>query len=345
MSTAGAIARVIGIWRAHGISFGAHHSCCGVMQKYVELRRSNANLHHMDWDDARIFLAVYRGGTLRAAAALLQVDQATVGRRLRGLEEALNARLFLHTPRGYVPTRAGEVALPAAEAMERAADQLERLTQGTDERVSGTVRVTTSDTIGQAFLMQAIQRVRETHPELRVVLTTSTQLTNMTRREADIAVRNVQPDNPDLISRRLGRRELGIYASKRYLKANGEPRRGTAFEGHTVVTYQRALFGARAETLCGEPFGNARVALEVNSGLMLLEAAIQGMGVVELSTYLADSASGLVRIWPECSELYDLWLVMHGDLHRTARVRAVADAIVDVFEEGNNSSFARSKKS
>ncbi|ANN69764.1 LysR family transcriptional regulator [Bordetella bronchialis] len=288
----------------------------------------------MDWDDARIFLAVYRGGTLRAAAALLQVDQATVGRRLRALEEALHARLFLHTPRGYVPTRAGEVALPAAEAMERAADQLERLTQGTDERVSGTVRVTTSDTIARAFIMPAIQRLREAHPDLRIVLTASTHLSNLTRREADVAVRNVRPDNPDLISRRLGRRELGVYASKRYLKEHGEPRRGTAFEGHAVIVYQRAVLGARSETICGEPYANARVALEVNSGLMMLEAANRGMGVAEVSTYLAQDAPGLVRIWPDCSEFYELWLVMHGDLHRTARVRAVADAIVDVFERG-----------
>lgn len=286
----------------------------------------------MNWDDARILLAIYRGGTLRAAAALLQVDQATVGRRLRALEEALHARLFLHTPRGYVPTRAGELALPAAEAMERAADQLERLTQGTDERVSGTVRVTTSDTLARAFMMSAILRVREAHPELRVVLTASTHLSNLTRREADIAVRNVRPDNPDLISRRLGRRELGVYASKRYLKRHGEPRRGTAFEGHSVIVYQRAVFGARADTLCGEPFGNARVALEVNSGLMMLEAATRGLGIAELSTYLARDVPDLVRLWPDCSDFYDLWLVMHGDLHRTARVRAVADAIVEVFE-------------
>jgi DNA-binding transcriptional LysR family regulator len=298
---------------------------------------------NMDWDDARVFLAVYRGGTLRAAAALLQVDQATVGRRLRVLEQALHARLFLHTPRGYVPTRAGELALPAAESMERAADQLERLTQGTDERVSGTVRLAASDTIARAYLMPAIQRVRQVHSELRVVLTTSTHLSNLTRREADIAVRNVRPDNPDLISRRLGRRELGIYASKRYLKQHGEPRRGTAFEGHTVVTYQRGLF-PRAETICGEPFGNARVAVELNSGLMMLEAASQGMGIAELSTYLADATPGLVRLWPDCSELYDLWLVMHGDLHRTGRVRAVADAIVEVFEDDTKPAAPRSKK-
>jgi DNA-binding transcriptional LysR family regulator len=286
----------------------------------------------MDWDDARIFLAVYRGGTLRAAASLLHVDQATVGRRLRALEASLDARLFLHTPRGYVPTRAGELAVPAAEAMERAADQLERLTQGTDERVSGTVRVTTSETIARAFMIPAIQRVHTAHPDLRVILTTSTQLSNMTRREADIAVRNVRPDNPDLISRRLGRLEVGLYASKRYLKDHGVPRRGTAFEGHSVIIYQRALFASRAEALCGEPYGNARVAMEVNAGFMMLEAASRGMGIAELSTYVADPVPQLVRVWPDCAELYDVWLVMHGDLHRTARVRAVADAIVDVFE-------------
>ncbi|ARP84629.1 LysR family transcriptional regulator [Bordetella genomosp. 8] len=287
----------------------------------------------MDWDDARIFLAVYRGGTLRAAAAALRVDQATVGRRLRALEQSLQARLFLHTPRGYVPTRAGELAMPAAEAMEHAADRLERLTQGTDESVSGTVRVTTSDTMGRGFLIRAIQQVRATHPQLRVVLTTSTLLSNLTRREADIAVRNVRPDNPDLISRRLSKPELGVYASKRYLKAHGEPRRGTAFEGHTVIAYQRAVFGARSETICGEAFGNAQVALEVNSGLMLLEAVAQGIGIAELPTYLGDATPGLERIWPDCGEFYDVWLVMHGDLHRSARVRALADAIVAVFEQ------------
>uniref|UniRef100_UPI0039EE701E LysR family transcriptional regulator n=1 Tax=Bordetella sputigena TaxID=1416810 RepID=UPI0039EE701E len=300
----------------------------------------------MDWDDARIFLAVYRGGTLRAAAASLHVDQATVGRRLRALEQSLQARLFLHTPRGYVPTRAGELAMPAAEAMEHAADQLERLTQGTDASVSGTVRVTTSDTMGRGFLMRAIQQVRAAHPQLRVVLTTSRHLSNLTRREADIAVRNVRPDNPDLISRRLSRRELGVYASKRYLKACGEPRRGTAFEGHTVIIYQRAVFGARSETLCGEPVGNAQVALEVNSGLMMLEAAAQGIGIGELPTYLADATPGLERIWPECSEFYDVWLVMHGDLHRSARVRAVADAIVSVFEQTEDKpAVARARRS
>jgi len=285
----------------------------------------------MDWDNTRIFLSVYRTGTLRAAAALLQIDQATVGRRLAALEKSLDARLFLRTSNGYVPTRAGELALQAAEAMERAADQLVRQTQGTDERVSGTVRVATSDTIGSHLMIAAVQQVQAAHPDLRVVLTTSMQLTNLARRDADIAVRNVRPDNPDLISRRLARREMGLYASKAYLKANGEPRRGTAFEGHAVVIYQRALMMTRPDTLAGEPYANARVAMEVNSGLVLREAVRAGLGLAELPVYLAEGDPRLKRVWPDRAEHYDIWMVLHGDLHRSGRVRAVADAIVDAF--------------
>ncbi|MFC4273780.1 LysR family transcriptional regulator [Achromobacter aloeverae] len=285
----------------------------------------------MDWDNTRIFLAVYRTGTLRAAAALLQIDQATVGRRLAALEKSLEARLFLRTSNGYVPTPAGELALLAAEGMERAADQLVRQTQGIDERVSGTVRVATSDTIGSHLMIAAVQKVQAAHPDLRVVLTTSLQLTNLARRDADIAVRNVRPDNPDLISRRLVRREIGLYASKAYLKAHGEPRRGTAFEGHAVVIYQRAFMIGRSDMLAGEPCANARVAMEVNSGLVLREAVRAGLGLAELPVYLAEGDPRLKRVWPDRAEHYDVWMVLHGDLHRSGRVRAVADAIVDVF--------------
>jgi DNA-binding transcriptional LysR family regulator len=287
----------------------------------------------MDWDNARIFLAVHRAGTLRGAASLLQIDQATVGRRLAALEESLDARLFLRTPNGYVPTRAGELALSATEQMERAADQLQRQTQGTDERLSGSVRVAASETIANFYLMRAMQRLHAAHPDVRVILSTSTQLTNLTRREADIAVRNIRPDSPDLISRRLGRHAVGLYASKAYLKAHGEPRRGTALEGHDVVVYQRGLIASRSDMLCGESTGNARIVMEVNSGLMMVAAASQGLGIVEVPTDLGDAEPRLVRVWPDRSEAYELWLVMHGDLHRTARVRAVADAIVEIFTE------------
>jgi DNA-binding transcriptional LysR family regulator len=283
------------------------------MQKCI--LRANA----MDWDNARIFLAIYRVGTLRGAAALLQIDQATAGRRLAALESSLDARLFLRTPSGYVPTAAGELAFAAAERMEQAADQLQRQMQGLDHRLSGVVRVATSETVASYYIMEAVRRVHAQHPDIRVVLST--------------AIQNIKPDNPDLIHRHLTRKEVGLYASRAYLDAHGEPRPGTAFAGHTLVTYQQAVLPGWSDTFCGEPTGNGRIGVELNSGLMILEAVAAGLGIGEVPTHMAPGYPELVRIWPTRSEPYDLWLVMHGDLNRTARVRAVADAIVEVFEE------------
>lgn len=287
----------------------------------------------MDWDNARIFLAIYRIGTLRGAAAVLQIDQATAGRRLAALETSLDARLFLRTPGGYVPTAAGELAFAAAERMEQAADQLQRQMQGMDHRLSGVVRIATSETVARYFVMEAIQRVHAQHPDIRVVLSTGIQISNLTRREADLAIRNLRPDSPDLIHRHLARKEVGLYASRAYLAAHGEPRPGTAFAGHALVTYQQAVLPGWSDSLCGEPTSNGRIGVEVNSGMMLIEAVVAGLGIGELPIHMAPDFPNLVRIWPDHSEAYDLWLVMHGDLNRTARVRAVTDAIVEVFEE------------
>lgn len=288
----------------------------------------------MNWDNARIFLAIYRQGTLRGAAGELGIDQATAGRRLAALEQSLDARLFLRTPGGYVPTPAGELALQAAEKMEQSAHQLQRQMQGIDERLSGTVRVASTDTVAIGFLMRALRDLHDRHPDIRVVLSTATQLTNLTRREADLAVRTVRPTDPDLIARHLARRESGLYASREYLEKRGEPVPGQALAGHDVVIYQRSIAAYQSEALCDEPIHNARVVLEVNSGLMLAEALREGLGIGEMPTHLSRFYPDLVRIWPERRDRYDMWLVMHGDLNRTARVRAVADVIVSVFQDG-----------
>ncbi|MDB5850184.1 MAG: bacterial regulatory helix-turn-helix, lysR family protein [Rhodoferax sp.] len=285
----------------------------------------------MDWDNARIFLAISRAGTLRGAAATLQLDQATVGRRLATMEASLGARLFLRTPSGYVATPAGELAATAAEQMERAADRLQREMQGIDNRLSGTVRVATSDTMAMHFVVAAMQRLHTRHPDIRIVLSASTQLSSLTRRETDIAVRLVRPTDPELITRLLTKRDMGLFAAKSYLAERGAPRPGTAMAGHDLVVYQWAVTARHGEALCGEPIGQARVAMEVNTGLLLIEAAASGLGIAELPIHMAESDPRLQRIWPERSESYSVWLVLHSDLARTARVRAAVDAIVESF--------------
>ena len=287
----------------------------------------------MYWDNARIFLAIYRKGTLRAAAVQLDIDQATVGRRLNALEKSLGARLFLRAPSGYLATPAGELAVTAAELMEQAALQFQREMQGIDNRLSGIVRVTTSDTMAAHFVLGAMQRLHVIHPEIRIILSASTEITSLTRREADLAVRTLKPTSPDLITRHLIKRSMGLYASAGYLAERGMPVQDTGLSGHDIVRYQGPISPRQQHKLCLEPIHNARVAMEVNTGLMLQDAARRGMGVTELPCHMADVDPQLIRVWPERVDYYDVWLVMHSDLSRSARVRAAADAIIDSFPE------------
>ncbi|WP_212625009.1 LysR family transcriptional regulator [Pseudomonas sp. PP3] len=286
----------------------------------------------MNWDDARVFLAVCRESTLRGAARVLGVDQATVGRRITALEKSLSATLFLRTSEGYALTAVGEAALKAVEKMEHSALELERRIQGLDDRLTGTVRVTTTDTLAIDFLIPAIARLHQQHPDVRVQLDASTQILSLAKREADIAVRNTRPDNPDLIARRIARWPLGLFASHAYVEAHGIPEPGTAFDGHDLVVYQPYLQSGKDMTLVGEPIGRGRIVSSLSSSLLVRRSIAAGIGIGEVPIHMGE-LDGLVRLWPERTNPvpYDIWLVTHADLRHTARVRVVIDEIVAGF--------------
>jgi len=286
----------------------------------------------MNWDDARVFLAVCRESTLRGAARVLGVDQATVGRRITALEKSLSATLFLRTSEGYALTAVGEAAMAAVEKMERSALELERQIQGLDDRLSGLVRVSTTDSMAIDFLIPAIARLHQQHPDVRVQLDASTQILSLAKREADIAVRNTRPDNPDLIARRIARWPVGLFASQAYVDAHGVPAPGAAFEGHDLVVFQPYLQNQKDMTLVSEPITRGRIVSSLSSGLLVRRSIAAGIGLGEIPVYMGER-DGLVRVWPERTRPlpYDVWLVTHADLRHTARVRAVIDEIVAVF--------------
>ncbi|BBP70076.1 transcriptional regulator [Pseudomonas sp. Seg1] len=290
----------------------------------------------MNWDDARVFLAVCRESSLRGAARVLGVDQATVGRRITALEKSLSATLFLRTSDGYALTAVGEAALKNVEKMEHSALELERQIQGLDDRLTGTVRVSTTDSLAIDFLIPAIARLHRQHPDVRVELDASTQILSLAKREADIAVRNTRPDNPDLIARRIARWPVGLFASQAYIDAKGIPQQGTAFEGHDLVVYQPYLQRQKELTLACEPIHRGRIVASLSSSLLVRRSIAAGIGVGEMTAYMAER-DGLVRLWPErsCPQPYEVWLVTHADLRHTARVRAVIEQIVEVFATEN----------
>lgn len=288
----------------------------------------------MNWDDARVFLAVCRESTSRGAARVLGVDQATVGRRVNALEKSLNATLFLRTSEGYALTAVGEAALQSVEKMERSAIDLERQVQGLDDRLTGTVRVTTTDSLAIDFLIPAIARLHDAHPDVRVQMDASTQILSLAKREADIAVRNTRPDNPDLIARRIARWPVGLFASQAYIDRYGVPEPGSVFEGHDLVVYEPHLQSQKDMTLVSEPLGRGRIVAAMSSSLLVRRSIAAGLGIGEIPL-ITGEREGLVRLWPERTRPlpYDVWLVTHADLRHTARVRVVIDEIVAGFAD------------
>lgn len=286
----------------------------------------------MNWDDTRIFLALTRTPSLRAAARSLGVDQATVGRRLNALESELGAKLFLRAKDGYLLTAAGETALAAARRMESAALELRTKIEGQDEHPGGLVRVTSTDSIAIDLLLPAVEQLQQQWPNIRVDLEVSTQLLSLSRRQVDIAFRNVRPDAPDLVVRRVAAWPVGLFASEAYLARFGEPVPEDELRGHHLVVYAPYLEQGPFLTMAGVPARQARIAMTVRSSLLVRKAVAAGIGLGEMPVWMGER-EGLVRIWPQRRRPndYEVWQVMHPDLQRTARVRAAAQFLSAAF--------------
>ncbi|AZD29845.1 LysR family transcriptional regulator [Pseudomonas chlororaphis] len=287
----------------------------------------------MNWNDARFFLALARASTLRGASRVLNVDQATVGRRVDALERALKATLFLRTSEGYILTAAGEAALDAAEKMERASHELQRRIDGLDGRPSGLVRIASTDSLSVDFVIPAIAQLHQQYPDVRVEIKSGTETINLAKREADIAIRTIKPENPDLLVRRLASWPYGLFASRQYLQRQGIPTPGTGFVGHDIVAFQGHLDGAQPYYLANERVQVERIVASANSSLLMRKALAAGLGLGEIPVRMG-VLDGLVQVWMERTRAqnYDVWLVTHKDLRHTARVNRVIEFLGEAFE-------------
>lgn len=275
-----------------------------------------------DWEDIRTFLAVARAGTLAAAGRVLDVDYTTVGRRVRALEQELGLTLFERVRDRYVLTEAAEGLRESAERMEDGALALERRALGSDRTVSGVLRIATTDALAQILVLPAIRAMHERHPDIRAHLLTGPARLNITRREADVAVRYIRPDEGELVSRRLARVAAAFYASRDYLARRPVPPRGASLRGHDVVGIEEGLRG------WSQPLPETRDVLRTNSMSTLVLAVSLGVGLGALHCWMADPNPDLVRLWPdEALEHDDVYLVLHHDVQRTGRVRAFVEAV------------------
>lgn len=283
------------------------------------------------WDDVRFFLAVVRTGSLSGAARELGVGHVTVGRRIAVLESRLGVMLLNHTPDGFVTTSAGEAVVRQCMTMENAALDLERIAAGRDTVVTGTVRVATTEALAHQFVAPAIAALRQRHPELRIDLITGVRSLDIARRDADLAIRFARPSSADLVCRKLGEVGFALYASPRYLARWGSPVRGKGLAGYDLITFTGAP-AATSPFFMGESLEGARIALRCDSPIIQLRAAATEVGIAELTCFLGDSSADLVRVWPDDVPARRIvWLIVHQDMRRAARIKAVSAAIGEAF--------------
>lgn len=281
----------------------------------------------LDWDDLRTFLLVARHGTLSAAARASGVHQPTMGRRLAALERRAGVRLLQKTPHGYTPTAAGEAILGNVERIEAEALAAERRVTGRDVRLEGVVRVTSVESIAAEILMPALAELRQREPRISVELLADTRSLNLSRREADIAVRVARLEQHDLAVRRIGMIGYGLYAAPAYLAARGRPDFAAGGEGHDVILTQDELMGLPEMAWLAGCLPRAAPALRSNTRYVQREAARAGLGLACLARYLGD-AGGLVRLEPPVAPpRRELWLAVHTDIRHMPRIRAVTEAL------------------
>lgn len=283
------------------------------------------------WDDVRFFLAVARAGSLSGAARVLGVGHVTVGRRIAVLEKRLGVILLQRTPDGFGVTSAGEAVLRRCIAMENSALDLERAAAGRDSLAVGAIRLTTTEALAHRVIAPAIAELRKNHPDLRVDLAAGVRSLDIARREADLAVRVGRPSGSGLVCRKLGEVGYSLYASRSYLAKHRTPQRGEGLAGHDLITFTGAP-AATSPFFMNESVEEARIALRCDNPLIQLQAAANGIGIAELACFLGDDCANVVRLWPgEPPALRSVWLVLHEDLRRSARIRVVSSIIGDTF--------------
>ncbi len=284
----------------------------------------------MEWDDFKYLLAVSRTGSLTGAARALKTSAATVGRRIMILEQRLGTRMFDRSQNGYTLTESGEAIRQKAEEVEEAVLSLEREAFGRDLRASGKVRVATAEDIASFIIAPRLVEFRRSHAGIVVEIVSNWDVANLTRREADVAIRTVRPNHGDYVVRQIGTWNCAVYVSK---SLAGE-RKLTADQKSApdidVITWtDESQF--RGGDWFEKHAAKAPVVFAANSRHVQFAACKAGLGAAILPCIAADDDPELIRLIPaERVRSVPLWLVTHRDLLRTARVRAVMDFLADI---------------
>ena len=272
----------------------------------------------MNWNDLPVFLALARSGSVRSAAARLSVSHSTVVRRVDALELALGVRLFERSSLGYTLTQVGEAMLKRAEQVENDIHGLELSILGQDAKLSGTIRVTVADALIQYLIAPDLQRFKLAYPDIDLEIVTSYEVVDLTRREADVAIRFMVNPPDHLVGHRLPELNISYYASHEYLERHdlkADPPTANWIGMDEIATFPTTQW------LKDSPYPH--IPVRWSMPMLLQQTAAQvGLGMVMLPCYRGDRDSTLRRIPPgKVIQGKPGWVLTLGELRTTERVR------------------------
>jgi DNA-binding transcriptional LysR family regulator len=279
------------------------------------------------WDLYRSFLAVLRLGSLSAAGRALGLTQPTIGRHIALLQQSLGGRvLFTRSQVGLMPTEAAHRLRSHAEDMAAAAAAFVRMGSANLEETAGVVRLAAADVVGVEVLPAILSDFRAKFPTTVIELSLSNQIANLLRRDADIAVRMVRPQQKALLAKRAGCAALGFHAHRRYLEKHGYPETLQDLAQHTLIGFDRTLPFANLLEALPMPVTRELFAFRCDNDLAQLSALRSGFGIGICQTGIARRDPDLLPLLTKQFKVeMEIWIVMHNDLRLSSRMRSMFD--------------------
>lgn len=288
-----------------------------------------------DWSLIRSFLAALDHGSLLGASKVVRTSQPTLGRHIAELESQLGVVLFERTGRGLVPTATALSLADSARGMADSADKLATLLSGAHAQSKGTVRITASTPVAVQLLPPILMQMRQTLPDIQIELVASNTVSNLLRREADIAVRMVRPTQGTLIAKKLGNVAIGAYAHRTYLARRSPIRQAADLFKHDLIGSDAdtaILNGIRA---LGFTASKDMFAFRTDDFIAQWYAVRAGLGIGFMASYMARTDPDVVQVLPDALRIPPLpmWLAVHREIRTNQRIRLVYDFLAGALPE------------
>jgi DNA-binding transcriptional LysR family regulator len=273
----------------------------------------------MNWDDIRIFLALAAAGTHKAAARTLKVDQATVGRRIKEFESELGTKLFDKRSDGFVLTAAGAQLLDRAQGVESMIADIERSATALDKSPKGVIRLAMPGGMANHWLVPRLKPFFENYPEIQLEMLTGPEVVNLWKRDADIAIRLVEPQQKELFFRKMGEIELGFYLAKRRRFNHDTP---------FVGLFDRSTSQGERKLLVNAGLSGVPAIYRTHAWSSVFYAIRAGLGYGVLPSFYDREGKEISKIPGMPTSKIPLWLVMHPDVRGSGRIKALTDFLL-----------------